>query len=99
QTQRVDGLPLGTRGGLIVDHLFPADGYYQVNINGLAGADYVRGMEYAHTLVVLLDGVQVFQGRIGGEEDIKAIDQRRAARGAAITRPLPATPPASPARP
>jgi mono/diheme cytochrome c family protein len=84
QTQRVDGLPLGTRGGLIVEHLFPADGEYKLNINGLAGAGYVRGMEYAHTLVVLLDGVKVFQGRIGGEEDIKAIDQQQAAAVAAI---------------
>ena len=84
QTQRVEGLPLGTRGGLIVDHLFPADGEYKLNINGLAGAGYVRGMEYAHTLVVLIDGVKVFQGRIGGEEDIKAIDQRQAAAVAEI---------------
>ena len=84
QTQRVEGLPLGTRGGLIVDHLFPADGEYKLNINGLAGAGYVRGMEYVHTLVVLIDGVKVFQGRIGGEEDIKAIDQRQAAAVAEI---------------
>jgi hypothetical protein len=84
QTQRVEGLPLGTRGGLIVEHLFPADGEYKLNINGLAGAGYVRGMEYAHTLVVLLDGVKVFQGRIGGGEDLKAIDQQQAAAVAAI---------------
>jgi hypothetical protein len=84
QTQRVEGLPLGTRGGLIADHLFPADGEYKININGLAGAGYVRGMEYAHTLVVTLDGARVFQGRIGGEEDLKAIDQQQAAAVAAI---------------
>jgi mono/diheme cytochrome c family protein len=84
QTQRIDGMPLGTRGGLVADHLFPADGEYKININGLAGAGYVRGMEYAHTLVVLLDGVKVFQGRIGGEEDIKNIDQRQAAAVAEI---------------
>jgi mono/diheme cytochrome c family protein len=84
QTQRVEGLPLGTRGGLIADHLFPADGEYKLNINGLAGAGYVRGMEYAHTLIVLLDGVKVFEGRIGGEEDLRAIDQQQAAAVAAI---------------
>ena len=84
QAQRVDGLPLGTRGGLVADHLFPADGEYKVNIGGLAGAGYVRGMEYAHTLVVTLDGAKVFQGRIGGEEDLKAIDQQQAAAVAAI---------------
>jgi hypothetical protein len=28
QTQHVEGLPLGTRGGMIVRHTFPADGEY-----------------------------------------------------------------------
>ena len=84
QAVRVEGLPLGTRGGLLVEHLFPADGDYKFNINGLAAAGYVRGMEYRHTLVVTIDGVKVFQGQIGGEEDIKAIDQQQAPAVAAI---------------
>ncbi len=84
QAVRVEGLPLGTRGGLLVEHLFPADGDYKFNINGLAAAGYVRGMEYRHTLIVTIDGVKVFQGRIGGEEDIKAIDQQQAPAVAAI---------------
>jgi hypothetical protein len=84
QSARVEGLPLGTRGGLLAEHLFPADGDYKININGLAGAGYVRGMEYAHTLVITLDGAKVFEGRIGGEEDIKAIDQQQASAVAAI---------------
>ena len=84
QAVRVEGLPLGTRGGLLVEHLFPADGDYKFNINGLAAAGYVRGMEYRHTLIVTIDGVKVFQGEIGGEEDIKAIDQQQAPAVAAI---------------
>ena len=88
QGQRVEGLPLGTRGGLVAEHLFPADGEYKLNINGLAGAGYVRGMEYPHTLVVLLDGVKVFQGRIGGQEDMNAIDQLQAAADSAIKAPF-----------
>ena len=84
QGARVEGLPLGTRGGLLVEHLFPADGDYKLNIGGLAGAGYVRGMEYRHTLVVTIDGVKVFSGQIGGEEDLKAIDQLQAPAVAAI---------------
>jgi len=84
QAVHVDGLPLGTRGGLIVEHPFPADGDYKLNINGLAGAGYVRGMEYRHTLIVTLDGAKVFEGQIGGEEDIRAIDQQQASAVAAI---------------
>jgi hypothetical protein len=84
QAVRVEGLPLGTRGGLIVEHLFPADGDYKLNINGLAAAGYVRGMEYRHTLIVTIDGAKVFEGQLGGEEDIRAIDQQQAPAVAAI---------------
>jgi mono/diheme cytochrome c family protein len=84
QSAHVDGLPLGTRGGLLAEHLFPADGDYKLNIGGLAGAGYVRGMEYQHTLIVTLDGVKVFQGQIGGPEDLRAIDQQQASAVAAI---------------
>jgi mono/diheme cytochrome c family protein len=84
QAVHVDGLPLGTRGGLIVEHLFPADGNYKLNINGLAAAGYVRGVEYKHGLVVTIDGVKVFQNTIGGDEDMKAIDQQQAPAVAAV---------------
>src|SRR5215472_11338300 len=36
QSVHVEGLPLGTRGGFVVEHNFPADGEYNFNINGLA---------------------------------------------------------------
>jgi hypothetical protein len=84
QSAHVDGLPLGTRGGLIAEHLFPADGDYKLNISGLAGAGYVRGMEYQHTLIVTVDGAKVFQQQIGGPEDLRAIDQQQASAVAAI---------------
>src|SRR5688572_9645413 len=84
QAVRVEGLPLGTRGGLLVEHLFPADGDYKLNIPNMAIAGYVRGMEYAHTLIVTIDGVKAFQNTIGGEEDIRAIDQQQAPAVAAI---------------
>ena len=84
QAVRVEGLPLGTRGGLIVEHLFPADGDYKLNISGLAAAGYVRGMEYRHTLIVTIDGVKAFQASLGGAEDLKAIDQQQAPAVAAI---------------
>jgi mono/diheme cytochrome c family protein len=84
QRLHIDGLPLGTRGGVAIEHLFPVDGDYKLNLGGLATAGYVRGMEYRHTLVVLLDGAKAFSADIGGPEDLKAIDQRQAAAVAAI---------------
>jgi Protein of unknown function (DUF1592)/Protein of unknown function (DUF1588)/Protein of unknown function (DUF1585)/Protein of unknown function (DUF1595)/Protein of unknown function (DUF1587) len=84
QGVHVDGLPLGTRGGLQVEHLFPSDGEYKLNVGGLATAGYVRGMEYRHTLVATIDGARVFEAQIGGEEDLKAIDQQQAPAVGAI---------------
>jgi hypothetical protein len=84
QTIRLEGLPLGTRGGLLVEHLFPADGDYKLNISGLAIAGYVRGMEYRHRVIVTIDGAKVFESHTGGEEDLKAIDQQQAPAVAAI---------------
>ena len=75
QSFHVDGMPLGTRGGMLVEHVFPADGEYEFNL-GVSGRG---GLEYHHTVLMLLDGATVFKGELGGEEDAKAFDQLQAA--------------------
>ena len=72
-----EGLPLGTRGGLSVRSDFPADGEYELNIGNLAAALWVYNMEFEHTVVATLDGKKFFETKIGGEEDMKAIDQKQ----------------------
>jgi len=72
-----EGLPLGTRGGLQVVHDFPADGEYELNIGNMAVALWVFNMEFQHTLIATLDGNRFFEMKIGGEEDMKAIDQKQ----------------------
>ncbi len=79
QNYHVEGMPLGTRGGMLVEHLFPADGQYQFDIGGLARARYVEGLEYRHTLILTIDGLKVFENEIGGREDVAAVDLRQAA--------------------
>jgi hypothetical protein len=79
QNYHVEGMPLGTRGGMLVEHMFPADGQYQFDIGGLARARYVEGLEYRHTLILTIDGVKVFENEIGGREDVAAVDLRQAA--------------------
>jgi mono/diheme cytochrome c family protein len=78
QSVHIEGLPLGTRGGFVVEHSFPADGEYKFNINGLASGGYVRGLEYEHNLIITIDGNRVWEKKVGGEQDIKAIDQKQA---------------------
>lgn len=83
RTTHVAGLPLGTRGGLAVAHYFPADGDYDfsLNISSIPGSE-LRGypygwLEYRHRLVVTIDGVNVFEDYIGGEEDSRTLDQEQ----------------------
>jgi hypothetical protein len=59
-----------------VDHIFPVDGEYELNINDMARALWVEGMEFENTLVCLVDGVLIYEVKIGGEADQKAIDQK-----------------------
>ena len=84
----VDGLPLGTRDGYAVNHFFPADGEYQINIADLVGALWVYNLEFENTLIVTVDGVKVYQVVIGGEADQKAIDQDQDPAVAAINSRL-----------
>ncbi len=43
QTQRLEGLPLGTRGGMLVHHTFPADGDYKFSIQNFGLGRYIPG--------------------------------------------------------
>jgi mono/diheme cytochrome c family protein len=78
--QHQEGLPLGTRGGMLVEHLFPADGEYTINItqSGNRGGGYVTGLDSRQRLVMTVDGRRVFEQQLGGEDDLKALDQRQA---------------------
>src|SRR5665213_2108892 len=49
QNEHIDGLPLGTRGGIIVRHNFPLDGEYLIKIRlWRVTADIIRGLEDRH---------------------------------------------------
>jgi len=76
QQHHIDGMPLGTRGGFIVEHDFPADGEYELTIGDMALAREVPRMEFENTVLVLLDGKEFYRTNIGGEKDHKAIDQQ-----------------------
>lgn len=74
QAFHIDGLPLGTRGGFAVQHFFPADGEYEINLPSPLRNIWFVGIEHASTLIVTLDGVKVYQTSIGGPEDDRALD-------------------------
>jgi hypothetical protein len=70
QRDHVEGLPLGTRGGMLVSHYFPVDGEYVIRPKLWRNTvDVVRGTETPHDLEVSLDGAQLSLTRFGGPED------------------------------
>jgi hypothetical protein len=75
QLTHVQGLPLGTRGGILAEHLFPSDGEYAIDIANMAGHIWGNGMEFENPVVVTIDGRIVYETTVGGEEDMKLYDQ------------------------
>lgn len=73
QNYWIEGLPFGTRGGLVVDHYFPTDAEYEIRPElWRATGSTVRGVEGFKTpfeLQILLDGEVVHSAQFGGEED------------------------------
>ena len=80
QFEHIDGLPLGTRGGMLVEHYFPADGEYEFNIRNFffGGAGYITRVDSPHRVIMTIDDVRVFQADVGGRDDLAAVDQRQA---------------------
>lgn len=59
QDYHVEGMPFGTRGGLMVTHIFPSDGEYTITINTVIGDNMSQnafGTIPCEKLEVLLDG-------------------------------------------
>jgi uncharacterized protein DUF1592/uncharacterized protein DUF1588/uncharacterized protein DUF1585/uncharacterized protein DUF1587/uncharacterized protein DUF1595 len=86
QPDHLDGLPLGTRGGVKFRHNFPADGKYRFTIPDLGIDLYTRAVETRHTLIILVDGREVFRQSIGGTEDLRLVDHGGAPARAEIMK-------------
>ena len=70
QGAHVEGMPLGTRGGIKIRHYFPLDGEYDFDVFLLRNiVGYMTGLEWAHELEIAVDGERVFLAQVGGEED------------------------------
>jgi mono/diheme cytochrome c family protein len=73
QNYWVEGLPYGTRGGLVVDHYFPTNAEYEIRPElWRATGSTVRGVEGFKTpfeLQILIDGEVVHSAQFGGADD------------------------------
>jgi hypothetical protein len=63
QNQHVDGMPLGTIGGLRTRHYFPVNGDYDIQTRLYrTNLNIVRGLEYPSEFEVAIDGRPVHRG-------------------------------------
>ena len=70
QDQHIEGLPLGTVGGLVVNHVFPLDAEYKFSLTLYrTNLEAIRGLEHSHQIEITIDGVRVFIATIGGETE------------------------------
>ena len=61
QNDYVEGLPFGTRGGMLIEHEFPADGEYTFTVKGMTGYfTAVLGNVKGEQLEVTVDGKRVY---------------------------------------
>jgi hypothetical protein len=61
QNAYVEGLPFGTRGGMLIEHEFPADGDYFFTVKGMTGYfTAVLGNVKGEKLEVTIDGERVY---------------------------------------
>jgi hypothetical protein len=75
QAGHIEGLPLGTRGGILIHQNFPLDGEYEFSVYLLRNiVGYMPGLEYPHQFEITVDGVRIFLSHVGGEEDNKMMD-------------------------
>ena len=93
QNQHIEGLPLGTVGGLLVRHTFPLDGEYDFQVK-LQRTNFgnLRGLEYPHAGRDTVDGERVHvasdrrQRRPGGDVRASAERRRRDRSAAGVAR-------------
>jgi mono/diheme cytochrome c family protein len=71
QDRHVEGLPLGTVGGLLIETTLPLDGEYQFQVRLFrTNLGTMRGLEYPHQLEISVNGERVHLASFGGDKEI-----------------------------
>ena len=79
QEDHVPGLPLGTRGGILIPYLFPQEGEYEVQVRLQRDRnEQVEGLRRPHEIEILLDRARVAVATVkppGPDKNAEAVDQ------------------------
>jgi hypothetical protein len=89
QDQHIEGLPLGTRGGILVHHYAPLDAEYVIKLRLWRNTfDLMRGMEDAHQIEMSVDGSQVRLVTAGGHDEFLRMTANPGTFGAELDKQL-----------
>ncbi len=89
QDQHIDGLPLGSKGGIRVEHNFPLNAEYAMKVRMWRNTfDLMRGVEDPHEIQIALDGAPIKTVRVGGREDFIKMAENPGEFGAALDEKL-----------
>lgn len=79
QEEHVEGLPLGTRGGISIPYLFPQDGDYEVQVRLQRDRnEQVEGLRRPHDVEILLDRARIALATVkppGADKNAEAVDK------------------------
>ena len=85
QNQHIEGLPLGTIGGILVRHNFPLDGeyifqakLYRTNLN------IMRGLEFPSQMEFTVNGQRIHLADLGGNDDLASLFEKPTETGDAV---------------
>jgi hypothetical protein len=99
QNHHLDGMPLGTVGGVEVRYNFPLDGQYRFQAKLYrTNLNIVRGLETAQQVEFSVDGKRIHLASIGGPEDLASLFEKPTETGDAVDArlnvevPIPAGP-------
>ena len=85
QDQHIEGLPIGTAGGRLIDTTLPLDGEYLIQVKLFrTNLGAMRGLESEHQLEIAIDGERVNLAAFGGDADFKAALANPTAAGDAV---------------
>jgi mono/diheme cytochrome c family protein len=85
QDRHIDGLPLGTMGGIQLHVTLPLDGEYQFQVRLFrTNLGTTRGLEYPHQLEISVDGQRVHLASFGGDKEIAASSDNPTTTGDAV---------------
>ena len=87
QAEHLDGMPLGTRGGILVSHVFPLDAQYEISVRRAGGGFGLPSVGGDDPVEVTMNGERVrLLGRGGPPRFVLPVEAGPHTLGAAVVR-------------